>query len=114
MLVGPSYNAASGSSATVRQRIDLTASFMRIVITGGSGFIGRRLVRHLLARKDLVTVLSRDPVESRGLLPESVRVAGYTPNEEGPWFEELARTDAVVSLSGAPVVGVRWSALSSS
>jgi len=82
----------------------------RIVITGGSGFIGRRLVRHLLARKDLVTVLSRNPVESRGLLPDSVRVAGYTPNEEGPWFEEIARTDAVVSLCGEPVVGVRWSA----
>jgi uncharacterized protein (TIGR01777 family) len=78
------------------------------VITGGSGFIGRRLARRLLARKDLVTVLSRDPVASRKVLPQGVRVAGYTPNQEGPWFDELARTDAVVSLAGEQLVGVRW------
>jgi len=66
-------------------------------------------VRRLLARKDLVTVLSRNPVEARSGLPEGVRVAGYTPNTAGPWFDELAQTDAVVSLSGEPVVGVRWS-----
>jgi uncharacterized protein (TIGR01777 family) len=80
----------------------------RIVITGGSGFIGRRLVRRLLARKDLVTVLSRSPVAAREALPEGVRVAGYTPTVEGPWFDEVANTDAVVSLTGEPIGGVRW------
>jgi uncharacterized protein (TIGR01777 family) len=79
----------------------------RIVIAGGSGFIGRRLARKLLARKDLVTVLSRNPVASRETLPEGVRVAGYSPTEEGPWFDELARTDAVVCLTGEPIA-VRW------
>jgi uncharacterized protein (TIGR01777 family) len=81
----------------------------RIVIAGGSGFVGRRLVRRLQARKDLVTVLSRNPLASRAVLPEGVRIAGYTPNQEGPWFEELAHTDAVVSLVGEQIVGVRWS-----
>ncbi|HKQ68472.1 MAG TPA: TIGR01777 family oxidoreductase [Polyangiaceae bacterium] len=80
----------------------------RIVVTGGSGFLGRRLVRRLVARKDLVTVLSRSPQRARALLPENVRVAGYTPSELGPWVDELARTDAVVSLAGEAVVGVRW------
>jgi uncharacterized protein (TIGR01777 family) len=80
----------------------------RIVVAGGSGFVGRRLVRRLQARKDLVTVLSRNPMASRAVLPEGVRVAGYTPTEEGPWFDELAHTDAVVSLAGEQVVGVRW------
>jgi uncharacterized protein (TIGR01777 family) len=82
----------------------------RIVIAGGSGFIGRRLARRLLARKDLVTVLSRNPVAARSSLPAAVRIAGYTPNAEGPWFDELAKTDAVVNLTGEQLVGVRWSA----
>ncbi|HEX9295178.1 MAG TPA: TIGR01777 family oxidoreductase [Polyangiaceae bacterium] len=81
----------------------------RIVVLGGSGFVGRRLVRKLLARKDLVTVLSRDPVGARRALPEGVRVAGYTPTQEGPWSDELASTDGVVMLAGEPIVGVRWS-----
>jgi uncharacterized protein YbjT (DUF2867 family) len=34
---------------------------MRIAVTGGSGFIGRRLVAHLLERGDEVLVLSRRP-----------------------------------------------------
>ena len=80
----------------------------RIVIAGGSGFIGRRLVRRLRARKDLVTVLSRDPIAAKRVLPEGVRVAGYTPTAEGPWFDEFAQTDAVVSLTGEPIAGVRW------
>jgi len=88
----------------------VTVPAKRIVVPGGSGFVGRRLVRRLHARKDLVTVLSRDPVASRVVVPEGVRVAGYSPNQEGPWFDELARTDAVVSLAGEPVVGVRWTA----
>lgn len=81
----------------------------RVVIAGGSGFIGRRLARRLLDRKDLVTVLSRHPVAARSGLPEAVRIAGYTPNVEGPWFDELAKTDAVISLAGEPLVGTRWS-----
>jgi uncharacterized protein (TIGR01777 family) len=62
-----------------------------------------------LGRKDLVTVLSRNPVAARSGLPDAVRIAGYTPNAEGAWFDELAQTDAVVSLAGEPLVGTRWS-----
>src|ERR1051326_6581536 len=39
---------------------------MNVVIAGGSGFIGRGLVRALLARGDDVAVLSRAPAQGRG------------------------------------------------
>ena len=44
---------------------------MRIVIAGGSGFIGEPLVRRLLARGDDVAVLTRNPskVEAGRPLP---------------------------------------------
>ena len=34
---------------------------MRILVTGGTGFIGKALVQRLLQRGDEVTVLSRRP-----------------------------------------------------
>src|SRR5206468_877830 len=56
---------------------------MNVVVAGGSGFIGRPLVRALLARGADVAVLSRDPAkvrEGRGVgwaaVGEAVRAAG--------------------------------------
>lgn len=80
----------------------------RILVTGGTGFIGRALVRALLERGDEVTVLSRDPEKTARRLPSSARSVAYTPNAEGAWFGELAGQDAIVHLAGESVGGVRW------
>lgn len=79
----------------------------RVLITGGSGFIGRKLVGELLARGDQVTVLTREVAQARKHLPDAVRCAAWNPGKEGPWCEELAVIDAVVHLAGAPVAK-RW------
>lgn len=79
-----------------------------ILITGGSGFIGRRLSQELLARGDRVTILTRDPAKVRGKLLRGVRAAGWTPTREGPWYEEVEKVDAVFHLAGE-VVAQRWS-----
>ncbi|TCK09596.1 TIGR01777 family oxidoreductase [Marinobacterium mangrovicola] len=73
---------------------------MRVLITGGTGFIGRRLVAALLARGDDVVVLSRRP-ESAEL---DARVGLYAELDQisGP-------VDAVVNLAGAPIADKRWS-----
>ncbi|MEZ4309992.1 MAG: TIGR01777 family oxidoreductase [Polyangiaceae bacterium] len=78
-----------------------------VLITGGSGFIGRRLSQELLARGDRVTILTRNVNKTRGKVPTGVRVAGWTPDKEGPWFDELDKVDAVVHLAGE-VVAQRW------
>jgi uncharacterized protein len=80
----------------------------KVLITGGSGFVGRRLVEELAARGDQVTVLARDAGRARGHFPDRVRCAAWTPGKEGPWVEELAVVDAVVNLAGEPVAQ-RWS-----
>lgn len=79
-----------------------------VLITGGTGFIGRRLSRELLSRGDRVTVLTRDVHAARGKVPTGVRVAGWTPGAEGPWYDELDKVDAVVHLAGE-IVAQRWS-----
>ena len=38
----------------------------RVLVTGGSGFIGRRLVNALIEEKVAVSVLTRDPARARG------------------------------------------------
>jgi uncharacterized protein (TIGR01777 family) len=78
----------------------------QVLITGGSGFIGRRLAASLVERGDEVTVLTRDP--ARAKFPDGVRCAAWTPDQEGPWFDQVAAASAVVHLAGEPVAQ-RWS-----
>jgi len=80
----------------------------RIVVTGGTGFIGRGLVAELAGRGDEVTVLSRDPAKASGRLPSSARVLPYDPYVEGSWFDALADTDVLVHLAGEPLGALRW------
>ncbi len=79
-----------------------------VLITGGSGFLGRRISQELIGRGDRVTVLSRDAAKTRGKVPLGVRAAGWTPTKEGPWYDELDNVDAVIHLAGE-VVAQRWS-----
>lgn len=81
---------------------------MRVVVTGGTGFIGSHLVRALQGRGDTVTVLSRDPDSVPRRLGEGVIGRGWDPGRAGDWFGELSGQDAVVHLAGEQAVGVRW------
>lgn len=72
---------------------------MRILVTGGTGFIGRHLVQALRARGDAVDVLSRQSAPAG--LGNGVTV--YTRLEQVP-----EGVDAVINLAGAPIAR-RWS-----
>lgn len=80
---------------------------MRILMTGGTGFIGGHLVRRLLARGDDVTVLCRDPASKKRQLPAS-RVLAWNPGTEPPPSSALASIDAVVNLQGESIAKGRW------
>lgn len=75
---------------------------MRVLLTGGTGMIGRRLVKALIARGDECVVISRggaDPWKSPG-----VRVVPGDPTSAGPWQEQVGTVSAVVNLAGARIV----------
>jgi uncharacterized protein len=80
----------------------------RIVVTGGTGFVGRALVKKLAPGRELV-VLTRS-----GELPEelaalgNVRAAAWDASSPGDWENALDGASAVVHLAGAQAVGVRW------
>lgn len=78
-----------------------------VVITGGTGFVGGRLVRALIDRGEHPIVLSRSADDRR--VPSAARVVAWTPESAGPWGDSLDGARAVVHLAGEPVVG-RWTA----
>lgn len=73
---------------------------MRVLITGGTGFIGCQLVKALITRGDQVAVLSRRPESAR--LDSGVELYSELSQIQG-------RVDAVVNLAGAPIADRRWS-----
>ena len=78
---------------------------LRLLVTGGTGFIGAALLRRLLDAGCTATVLTRDATRCERLFAGRARAVGS--------LSELGADeayDAVVNLSGEPVVGPRWSA----
>jgi hypothetical protein len=85
---------------------------MRIVIAGGSGFLGRPLAHQLSADGHDVVILTRGPASTRGdsLLNGRVRSAAWSPDgSTGSWAAEIDGAGAVVNLAGASIAGKRWS-----
>lgn len=70
----------------------------RILITGGTGFVGTRLRQLLVDRGAKVTIVTRSP-QNRPV------IAGV---EYSTLPNDLSGFDAVVNLAGEPVAGKRW------
>jgi uncharacterized protein (TIGR01777 family) len=78
---------------------------MKIVVAGGTGFIGEPLVRRLQARGDDVAVLTRNPAHvSAG------RPLQWDGRTQGAWSSEVAAADAVINLAGENIADGRWTA----
>jgi uncharacterized protein (TIGR01777 family) len=84
---------------------------LKVVVAGGSGFLGQRLVASLVQRGDAVTVLARDPDAARGKLGGRAQCLGWSL-EPGAvreaWEREVRDATAVVNLAGAGVMDRRW------
>lgn len=81
---------------------------MRILVAGGTGFIGRALVEALTREPWEVVVLTRDPQSAQALLPQATKVARWDSQRLEGWSELIEGTHAVFNLAGA-TIGRRWS-----
>ena len=75
---------------------------MHILLTGGTGLIGRHLCPFLLNHHK-VTVLTRNPIQAAVILTHQVHTVKSLDEVN---FEEV---DAVINLAGEPIVNKRWS-----
>ena len=76
---------------------------MRILLTGGTGLIGRQLCRVLLERGHELTVLSRKPETVAVKCGARVHAWGRLAE----WQPEIS-FDAVINLAGEPIADKRW------
>lgn len=75
----------------------------QVVVAGGTGLVGRPLVRGLLDQGSRVTVLTRSPQAAR--LP-----AGAEAHDWNDLSAALEGADAVLNLAGEGIADRRWSA----
>jgi uncharacterized protein (TIGR01777 family) len=80
---------------------------MRIIITGGSGLIGRALAASLAADGHEAILLSRTPERATGL-PVGVRAAGWDGRTAAGWGYLADGAEAIVNLAGESIAAGRW------
>ena len=84
---------------------------MRIVITGGTGFLGRPLANALVDAGHSVTILTRGASRVDVQARQAIRTVPWTPDgSTGTWASEFDSADAVVNLAGESIAARRWTA----
>lgn len=85
----------------------MTIAGWKIMITGGSGFIGSRLITHLVEGGAQVQVLTRNP-DRVSKIPGVDYLALGDRSPQG-WVKQIETTDAIVNLAGASLNKWPWS-----
>jgi uncharacterized protein len=90
------------SSADDPRQLVKPLTMRRVLVTGATGFIGRRLVEALTAAGHDVTVLARNPLAAASLRPpfRLVTTLDQIPN--------ATTIDAIVNLAGEPIANRLW------
>lgn len=88
---------------------------MKIIITGGSGLIGRALSADYVKDGHKVVILSRDPQAVQSRLPAGVQAVAWDGRTAAGWGAEAEGADAIVNLAGVSIAGtfpfgMRWTA----
>jgi uncharacterized protein len=81
----------------------------KVVVAGGSGFIGSHLIPALRGAGYEVVVLGRGPrLGAPGRSAHGARYVAWQPDAAGPWQHELDDAAAVINLCGAGIGAGRW------
>lgn len=93
------------AASPAAQTLDFGPPGQRFLVTGATGFIGKRLVAALLRGGHEVTVLTRQPGQAAREFDGAVRCVGGMDE-----LDPATRIDIVINLAGARILGWRWTA----
>jgi uncharacterized protein (TIGR01777 family) len=79
---------------------------MKIIITGGTGFVGTQLTTRLVQDGHTVTILTRS-LKGAKERPPGISYLEGDPTKKGPWQEAIKNHDAVINLAGASIFS-KW------
>jgi hypothetical protein len=79
-----------------------------VLVTGGTGLIGRALVRDLLASGVQVRVVTRDPARAKKVFMDLCEYVSWDIEKRELESSAMEGVDAVVHLAGEPVAKRRW------
>jgi hypothetical protein len=79
---------------------------MKILITGGTGFVGMQLTSRLIQDGHLVTILTRSSKGS-AKVSSGISYLQGDPTQKGPWQDAIKDHDAVINLAGASIFS-KW------
>jgi len=80
----------------------------RIVVTGGTGFIGKKLCEELISEEYEVVVLTRNLEKAKEILGEMVTPIHWDGKSSTGWFQYVEDTYAIINLAGENIGTGRW------
>src|SRR5215813_2032870 len=88
--------------AAAAELVAALPSRQRVLVTGATGFIGRRLTEALAAAGHDVVVLARDPLKAAALRPPFRLVTSLDQ------VDSATAIDAIINLAGEPIANGLW------
>ncbi|GFE67672.1 TIGR01777 family oxidoreductase [Chroococcus sp. FPU101] len=79
---------------------------MKIAITGGTGFVGTRLIEKLKNEGHSIVLFTRNAEKARRSF-SNIEIIPYKITESGDWQKAISGCDAVINLAGEPIAE-RW------
>ncbi len=81
---------------------------MKVVLAGGTGFVGGSLLSALIAEHHQVVLLTRNLEKAKHLSGNAVSVVEWDAKNGGDWEKSIDSSDVVINLSGESVANKRW------
>ena len=82
---------------------------MKVLVSGATGFVGKKLIPKLLAHNHEVIVLTRNPLNAKQVLGDKVEAIQWDDYHKPMDLSEFGHIDGVINLIGENISSRRWS-----